>query len=385
MHRIGETSGRVVVGFALLATTALFAPADTLTVGAGGTYADLEAALAAAVADDTIQFLDSATYTMTNDLNIAGKPGLTIESAAGQRAVLNFTGDRGANNNNYWGMLYGANQTIRDVDIHFGRFTALAGGGTNTTIEGVNFVMTGCGTCTGVGQTGMETVSGVNILYSTFYGTGATGGGGLGISLSGNNTNVLANHVSFDNLQTPIRNTNADAFMTLQNSAVGAFHSASWSFVFLLANGTDPAPHSYASEDYNAVYGPNGLINPPELFKLTSGGNSIDAALYEDVFVGSTSNGDWRVAEPLIGAAGDSLSIGAWQTVVISTVEVENVMGLEFASVDGTLYELQSATNLPSGTFESTGGLVQGTGGVVTMFDPTGFSTQKTYRVLTKD
>ena len=377
-------ANRILLCVALWAGTAPLVAAAVLTVGTGGTYAGLEAALVVAGPNDTIRFLDSATYTMANDLNIGGKSGLTIESAPGQRAVLNFTGDRGANNNNYWGLLYGSNQTIRDVDIRFGRFTALAAGGTNTTIEGVNFVMTGCGTCTGAGQTGMETGSDVSILYSTFYGTGATGGGGLGISLSGNNTGVLADHVSFDNLQTPIRNTNPNADMTLQNSAVGAFHTASWSFVFLLANGTDPPPHSSASEDYNAVYGPHGLINPPELFKLTSGGNSIDATLYEDVFAGSTAGGDWAVAAPLMGAAGDGLAIGAWQRlVVISSAEVDEVTGLQFQSIDGVLYELQYATDLVTPVYTNTGLIVEGNNQVLTLFDPTGFSTQKTYRVVT--
>ena len=345
MQMIGNTSKQVLTGVAVLAFAIPLASASLLTVGAGGTYADLEAALVAAVADDTIQFVDSATYTMANDLSLTSKPGLTIDSAPGQRATLNFTGGTGANNGNYWGMIYGRNQTLRNIDIHFERSTALAAAGTNTTIQGVNFVMTS----PTLAQTGMETASDVSVLHSTFYGRFASGGGGIGISLSGNNTGVLADHVSFDNLQTPIRNTNPNAFITLRNSAVGAFHSASWSFVFLLANGTDPAPHSFAAEDYNAVYGPNGLINPPELFKLTSGGNSIDAALYEDVFAGTTSNGDWRVADSLIGAASDLLAIGAWQTVVISTVEVANVTAVQFPSGSLIYNSMQHAGKIAAG------------------------------------
>ena len=313
MQMMRSTSKRVLASAVVFGCALPWALADILTVGAGGTYADLEAALAVAVADDTVRFLDSATYTMANDLSITSKSGLTIESAPGQRAILNFTGDLGANNNNYWGIIYGSNQTIRDVDIRFGRVTALVGGGTNTTIEGVNFVMTGCGTCGSAGQVGMETANDVSVLYSTFYGTAAGGGGGIGISLSANNTGVLGDHVSFDNLYIPIRNTNPNADMTLLNSAVGAFHSASWNGVFILADST-------ATEDYNAVYGPSGLIDPTQAFKLTSGGNPIDADNYIDVFVGDPSTGDWTVDASLYTAAGDGTTIGAWQVPEPSTL-----------------------------------------------------------------
>jgi hypothetical protein len=119
--------------------------------------------------------------------------------------------------------------------------------------------------------------------------------------------------------------------------------------------------------------------------KVTSGGNSIDANNYADVFVGATTNGDWRVAVPLIGAASDQLAIGAWQTVTISTAEVADVTGLQFASVDGNLYELFAVTNLVTDTFESTGALVRGDGGIVTIYDPAGYSTQKTYQVIMMD
>lgn len=69
--------------------------------------------------------------------------------------------------------------------------------------------------------------------------------------------------------------------------------------------------------------------------------------------------------------------------VNIATVEVENVVGLQFQTDPGLVYRLDSTTNLvSSNNFQSTGAFLEGDGEVQAMFDPTGFSTTKNYRVV---
>jgi len=64
------------------------------------------------------------------------------------------------------------------------------------------------------------------------------------------------------------------------------------------------------------------------------------------------------------------------------SVEVDDVPGTTFNSVLHATYRLQSTPDLVSSNFSDTGGIAIGTGGVMTLFDPTGPSTSKNYRVL---
>ena len=66
----------------------------------------------------------------------------------------------------------------------------------------------------------------------------------------------------------------------------------------------------------------------------------------------------------------------------VSATAVEDVMALSFTSNVGRIYRLQSTTNLPSGTWDDINYLIEGTGGDTLAFDPTGFTTQKAYRVI---
>ena len=68
--------------------------------------------------------------------------------------------------------------------------------------------------------------------------------------------------------------------------------------------------------------------------------------------------------------------------VNISTVEVANVFGLQFQTASGTMYRLEASTDPVSNNFQSTGAFLEGDGEVREMFDPTGFSTTKNYRVV---
>ena len=84
-----------------------------------------------------------------------------------------------------------------------------------------------------------------------------------------------------------------------------------------------------------------------------------------------------------------------WQTILAGTpttgtvphtsAEVADVMALRFDSIPGVLYELQYSTDLVSGLYTSTGAAVQGNGEELILYDPTGFSTPTTYRVVIRN
>jgi hypothetical protein len=60
---------------------------------------------------------------------------------------------------------------------------------------------------------------------------------------------------------------------------------------------------------------------------------------------------------------------------------VTNVVGTTFSSKSNETYSLQSTPDLVSSNFSDTGAIVIGNGGDMTLFDPTGPSTSKNYRV----
>lgn len=67
--------------------------------------------------------------------------------------------------------------------------------------------------------------------------------------------------------------------------------------------------------------------------------------------------------------------------VAISTVKVAAVTGLSFDSVSNAEYRLQFTDNLVSTNWQTAPVLMYGTGGAMTAFDPTGFSTNRSYRI----
>ena len=68
--------------------------------------------------------------------------------------------------------------------------------------------------------------------------------------------------------------------------------------------------------------------------------------------------------------------------ITITEVTVDDVMGVEFTSTVNEVYRLQSTESPASGMWDNTPLMLEGTGGPITAFDPSGVSTQKTYRIL---
>jgi hypothetical protein len=72
---------------------------------------------------------------------------------------------------------------------------------------------------------------------------------------------------------------------------------------------------------------------------------------------------------------------GIATTVSVNNASIEAVQGISFQSVSNVWYELQSSPAV-TGTWKSSGVRLLGNGEAMSFFDPTGYSTQKFYRVF---
>lgn len=68
--------------------------------------------------------------------------------------------------------------------------------------------------------------------------------------------------------------------------------------------------------------------------------------------------------------------------VSFTNVTVSDVMGMEFESDAGTTYGLEYSLPAMPDDWNSAGVVLTGVGGPMQFFDPTGFSTSRTYRIL---
>jgi hypothetical protein len=306
-------SSWLVAGAVGLTGMSSLAGATVLTVGSGGDYSDIGTAWAAATGGDTIRFVDSATYS-SGTLFLASKPGLTIESAPGQRATISFSSAS-------WGFYLNANNvTFRDLNLNTegenSIITAEASpNGSGAVVTGVNFTRSVQLPNYSVAQL-VQSAEGMQITYSTFRGSGSSPiglGVGLGWSLG---TTVTVDHSSFDNFMIPINqgSSSGTTDLTITNSAFGIWYDAGWSGGISMA---DAGPT--LSEDYNARYGPGVYIYNPGGASVTSGGNSFAVGTYAGIFAGDTSLGQWQVDPALYTAASDGTTIGAWQVPEPST------------------------------------------------------------------
>jgi hypothetical protein len=66
----------------------------------------------------------------------------------------------------------------------------------------------------------------------------------------------------------------------------------------------------------------------------------------------------------------------------VTLAVIEDTLGATFDSVSNATYRLQSTPDLVSSNFTDTGAIAIGNGAAITMFDPTGTSTSKNYRVV---
>ena len=120
---------------------------------------------------------------------------------------------------------------------------------------------------------------------------------------------------------------------------------------FNVANNANPNTADWGPSDLN------GRIDELAVFST-----ALSAPQIEDLYTAATV-----LAGPVI--------IGT------TNVVVDDVLGTSFSSMSGATHRLQSAPDLVSSNFSDTGAMAIGTGGGMTLFDPTGPSTSKAYRV----
>ena len=88
------------------------------------------------------------------------------------------------------------------------------------------------------------------------------------------------------------------------------------------------------------------------------------------------------LSAPQIADLYTAATVLAGPVIIGSTnVVVDDVLGTSFSSVSNETYHLQSTPDLVSSNFNDTGAMAIGNGGDMTLFDPTGPSTSKNYRV----
>ena len=307
----------VMSSIAVMISIVHIASAATNTVGkSGADYDNFYDAMTAAVDNDTVQFVDSEVYVETNHVYI-DQANLTLESATGEKATVFFTNS--VSGVQVYGMrTHASHFTIRNMIIKSERTVALATGDsvlyTNTTVKNVDFVLPTSNTVKK--PKAIYTCTGMNISYCTFYGVEPLLNKGYPIQMIADAANVTVNHCSFDQCQIPIYTANANSHLSVYNSAFGQYKAGSsydGGIRVQIASST-------VFEDYNSAYGPKDLVHGDDVIMVTSGGHSIDADAYTDVFTGTTSNGDWIVHSDLHTAASDGTTIGAWQFVAKGTI-----------------------------------------------------------------
>jgi hypothetical protein len=109
---------------------------------------------------------------------------------------------------------------------------------------------------------------------------------------------------------------------------------------------------------------------------ISCAGNDLDGQIDELAVFNTALSG------PQIQGLYDAATLAVVPNVVTSAnVVVDDVLGTSFSSVSNETYRLQSTPDLLSSNFSDTGAIAIGNGGDMTLFDPTGPSASKNYRV----
>ena len=125
-----------------------------------------------------------------------------------------------------------------------------------------------------------------------------------------------------------------------------------------------------------AISNNNDWVSFSDVFQVDPASTEITIRLYAVNPLSNVYNGNGHVLY-------DDLSLEIVTAVAFDQVTVEDTVGMEFLSVSGITYRLESTTDLvTSNNFTSTGAFVEGNDGTRYLFDPAGFSTGKVYRIL---
>ena len=90
----------------------------------------------------------------------------------------------------------------------------------------------------------------------------------------------------------------------------------------------------------------------------------------------------WNASSSAFGARFDNFELMTPMEIVITNVVVADTAGIAFDTDEGLTYHLEATPDLVSTNYSDTGAFVTGSGGPVTLFDPSGTSSMKNYRVV---
>jgi hypothetical protein len=90
----------------------------------------------------------------------------------------------------------------------------------------------------------------------------------------------------------------------------------------------------------------------------------------------------WNDSGSDFGARFDNFALMTPTEIAITNVVVADTAGISFDSDESLTYRLEATPDLVSSNYSDTGAFVTGSGGPMTLFDPTGTSTSKNYRVV---
>lgn len=145
------------------------------------------------------------------------------------------------------------------------------------------------------------------------------------------------------------------------------------------ADGTTGVVRVYSDEAGTAQIGADIIVqdNGSETVPKTWFGVAGETPIRHVTFTGASAN-QYGIDDIVMVTT----PIEAPEPVTITTGVVDNVMGLGFSSTSGNVYHLEFATDPVGSNWVFSGMSLVGDGGDVSLFDPTGFSTQKLYRVM---
>lgn len=160
----------------------------------------------------------------------------------------------------------------------------------------------------------------------------------------------------------------------IQGVSVFAFSGAgqtdfAWTFV-----GAGTFDNSHTNLDLEMAVDPSQLGSPTSFAFVLVGDNELNGNTQD--YYPDTSG----------GGSGGGFFVYRFSALVtqpvVNAVSVGSVAALEIDSRGGEFYQLQYVTNALSTNWAFAGHPVAGTGSNLVLFDPTGYSTAKTYRVI---
>lgn len=198
-----------------------------------------------------------------------------------------------------------------------------------------------------------------NNNYTSISRVGVNADGGVVLSLAGNDVGVSLN--------------------TPEEFVFAGPDDSDWHhFAFTFSSGTLQGFIDYqAVATHTTQYYTVGRVFTDFTFLTVGFANESQNATLATSWTGDLD--EFRISDEVLTPA---QFLGAVNEISFAAIDVDDTVGLQFDSQAGADYGLQFATSPSTNDWTDTPYTIHGTGDPMTVFDTTGFSTQKTYRIL---